>query len=623
MWEQVLLTATSATNFICLVVSLWLGFYIVTRSQRSKVSWLASATVWALCGYFLDTLTFTYRPPGTSALPWWWGWSVTLAAPFWFHLSVSLLPGEAAKKQNLLVAFVYLLALNFIAMEAYTPWVFAGATILPPTHSSAEQPGPLYLLLGLYLIVIPTLALLNLRRSWQQAKSASIRPQLAALMGATLLAIGSVALRVLSTWLGLNTPTLLSSLSLSLGLVLLGYGVAQYNTLVEGRIIRRDFLYTALASGLVIGAYLGAAWVSDLVFDVPFIAFIFVIMLAIVSHALYDWARTYLDRLFYHQRHRELRANLRDFARTITADRDIQGQLQAILHTLCQSLQVSAGFIALREAAGFVVKASCPADLGERSIAADTLVTEEITVLSSPAPGLGLGDRALIVPLHAGGEQIGAIALGPRATGVGYSEEEWDFLEDCADTIASLVRTARVQEQTTQQIDALLRELREREQEVQARLQETLASPARLPVLEGRCEDDCASLVEDVLRHLHDYPYLGEHALASLRIVELRLAAGKGDFVTYLDRGKALHDVLLSAIDKLKPRGPQPSLLTREWHQYIILHDCYLLGNANRDVMAVLFIGEGTFNRARRRAIRGVTRALGEMEEEAQQYELI
>ena len=34
--------------------------------------------------------------------------------------------------------------------------------------------------------------------------------------------------------------------------------------------------------------------------------------------------------------------------------------------------------------------------------------------------------------------------------------------------------------------------------------------------------------------------------------------------------------------------------------------------------MAKLYIGEGTFNRARRRAIRGVARALEEMEREAQ-----
>nr|MBC8249006.1 hypothetical protein [Anaerolineales bacterium] len=60
------------------------------------------------------------------------------------------------------------------------------------------------------------------------------------------------------------------------------------------------------------------------------------------------------------------------------------------------------------------------------------------------------------------------------------------------------------------------------------------------------------------------------------------------------------------------------SLPTREWHQYVILHDSYVLGERNRDIMSKLYIGEGTFNRARRRAIRGVARAIEEMEREAQ-----
>ena len=45
----------------------------------------------------------------------------------------------------------------------------------------------------------------------------------------------------------------------------------------------------------------------------------------------------------------------------------------------------------------------------------------------------------------------------------------------------------------------------------------------------------------------------------------------------------------------------------------------YVLGERNRDIMSKLYIGEGTFNRARQRAIRGVARALQEMEREAQQ----
>jgi len=147
-------------------------------------------------------------------------------------------------------------------------------------------------------------------------------------------------------------------------------------------------------------------------------------------------------------------------------------------------------------------------------------------------------------------------------------------------------------------------------------MQEVLES--NLPILEEVGEREVISLVEDALRHLYDYPYLGEHRLAQLRIVELRLDIQESPFVTHLDRGKALQDVLTTAIEKLKPSGPQPSLPTRQWHQYIILHDAYVLGELNRNIMAKLYIGEGTFNRARRRAIRGVARALEEMEREAQ-----
>jgi hypothetical protein len=618
MLDRLLFGSTSAINFVCLTVSLWLGFYIVTRSPRSRVSWLASATLWSLCGYFLNSLTYIQGPSGEGTPLWWWGWSVVIAVPFWFHLSVSILPGKPAKKQRPLVILIYLLALNFVAMEAYTPWVFAGATMKPPIYNSAQRPGLLYPLFGLYLVTAPALSLYNLRLGWRQAKSPPIRRQFATLLWATSLAIFSGIVTTLSTWLGLDTPTLISNLSLGVGVALLGYGMARYNALIEGRVIGLDFIYTFLAIGMVTGGYLLAAFTSDLIFDVPFIAFIFIIMLAIVSHSLYDWARTYLDRLFYRQQYRELRASLRDFAHTTTPDHDIRDRLQAILQNLCRSLEVSRGFIALWEGEGFVVFANWKVDLGQ-SIASDMLATDEINVLSPLVETLGLTDTpitpmALIVPLHAGGEQIGAIVLGPRTTGVSYTEDDLDLLEDLADTVASVVHTVRLKERSVQQIDNLLREIREREQELQGRMREVLAAEARPPVLEGRSEREAISLVEDALRHLHDYPYLGEHTLAQLRIVELHLDVQEGAFVTHLDRGKILQEVLTTAIEKLKPPGPQPSPPTREWHQYVILHDCYVLGELNRDVMSALHISEGTFSRARRRAVRGVTRALAEME---------
>ena len=614
--ESFLFTLTSIVNFICLALSLWLGFYIVTRSPRSRISWLASATLWSLSGSFLNTLTYINISPEQATLPWWWGWSAALAAPFWFHLSTSFLPGRLARKQRPLVILVYLLTLNFVAMEAYTPWVFAGATIKPLIYHSAQRPGPLFPLFGLSLIAASALSLYNLYLSWKRARSPTIRQQLTTLLWATSLALLSAAYANLSIWLGLNTLTLISTVGLGVGMALLGYGVARYNALIEGRAIGLDFLYTFLAISLVTSFYLLVTFISYIVYDVPFIAFIFIIMLATVSHSLYDWARTYLDRLFYRRQYREVRANLRDFAREAAPGHDLPGQLQVIIQALCRSLGTGKGFIALQEAEGFAIVAAHPTDLRGAGITIEALATEEMTSLSPPVSSPRLEGMALLVPMHYGGEQIGAVVLGPKKTGIDYTEDDFDLLEDLAERVAGAVYSVRLQEKSVRQIDALVTEFRERERELRLRMQEVLESEP--PILEGVDEREVISLVEDALRHLYDYPYLGEHRLAQLRIVESYLDVQEGAFVTHLDRGKALQDVLTTALEKLKPPDPQPSPPPREWHQYVILYDSYVLGKRNRDIMSRLYIGEGTFNRARRRAIRGVARALEEMEREAQ-----
>jgi len=614
---QALFALSAAANFLSLVVSLWLGFYIVTRSPRSKVSWLASATLWSLSGYFLNHLTYVQGPTG-GTVPWWWGWSVAFAAPFWFHLSVMLLPPSLADKQRWLIWLIYFLALNVLAMEAYTPWVFAGQSGRLPIYNSAQIPGPLYPLCGLYFIAVPALSLYNLRQGRREAKSVLIQRQLAVLSWAAALAVFSGVYTALSVWLRLDTPAVLGNLSLGAGVTLLGYGVARHNALVEGRAIERDFVYTSLAMALVVAAYVLAAVVSRLTFGVPFVAFVFVIVLAVASHSLYDWGRSLWERLFYRQRYRELRSSLRDLLYRIAPEQGIQDSLQAILESLCSSLGASSGFIALRGVHGFDIGARWRVRSALRTVPLEALAADEVTVLSPPAQVADVDPIAVIAPLVTGGEQIGVVALGPRSTGSAYSEEDIDLLEDCADTVATVAHAARLQEKSVQQIEALLSEAQEREHELRQRLRTALAAEVAPLRLVGQPEKQAISLVEDALRHLYDYSYLGGHPLAQLRIVDSYLESSENAFVTHLDRGQALQRLLVSAIDKLRPPGAQPSLPKRHWYGYVMLHHCYVLGEPNRDVMGRLYVSEGTFNRARRRAVRGVTKALAEMERQAQ-----
>ncbi|MEK7786265.1 MAG: hypothetical protein AAB658_12710, partial [Chloroflexota bacterium] len=108
-------------------------------------------------------------------------------------------------------------------------------------------------------------------------------------------------------------------------------------------------------------------------------------------------------------------------------------------------------------------------------------------------------------------------------------------------------------------------------------------------------------------RRLHDYSYLGDHALGAL-------VASPG--ATHLDRGKALNLALIAAIEKLRPAGTEPrELPPREWHPYVVLCDAYIHGQSNREIMSKLYVSEATFHRTRRRALRAVTKALFEMEQ--------
>ena len=105
-------------------------------------------------------------------------------------------------------------------------------------------------------------------------------------------------------------------------------------------------------------------------------------------------------------------------------------------------------------------------------------------------------------------------------------------------------------------------------------------------------------LVEDGLRKLPDFIALGRSPLTDC-------VGMKGD--SHILRGKQLYELLCAGIESLRPAGTRPvSAPPRDWYNFIILHDAYVVGLRNRDVMARLYISEGTFNRTRRNAVRGV-----------------
>lgn len=600
-------------------LSLWLGLFVVTRSPRSRISWLSSLALWSVTLYFGANVIYLHSATqAASALALKvlnLGASVLPAA--WLHLSALLLPARAHRRMKIPVVTAYLLVLAFILLGTLTDSVIFPVETIPRAYSSGKGAGVLYPLFILFIMGTAVFAFSMFYRLWRHERRSHLKPQVAILTTATALVIPGGLYLTLGTWLALNLPTLPGDMVLAVGVLLLGYGVSKWNALVEGRVIELDFRYTFLMIAMVASIYFLSTGFFFGPQGLSLVNAVMVVALAIVSHFTYDWARTFLDRFFYQRQFQELRANLRNFAREAGTGRSLERHLALILRSLCRSFSTSSGFIALKEGEGVEVGLSPASTLLVRDHDWTALSASAAKVLSSAERKGDLADMVVLVPLRVRGEQIGALALGDRVAGAFYTCEDLELLEDLADQMAAVISTIRLQENNLRQIDHLVRDYRQREREVQLGVQALLAPEHEIefPVPGGLERGEFVELVEEALRRCHDLTYLGEHPLARLRAVERSLTKEEGT-ITHLDRGRALRDLLMAAIDKLKPDQEEPKHPSREWYPHIIVHDAYVVGIPNREIMSRLYISEGTFNRTRRRAILAVARALGEMGKE-------
>jgi hypothetical protein len=110
-------------------------------------------------------------------------------------------------------------------------------------------------------------------------------------------------------------------------------------------------------------------------------------------------------------------------------------------------------------------------------------------------------------------------------------------------------------------------------------------------------------LVEGALRHLNDLPGLSQHPLLSELPVVADLAG------TPLERAARLRQELEQAVERLRPTGARPTpgaSALGGWLHYLILREAYAEGRLNKQIMQRYALSEGTFHRARRRAIDAV-----------------
>jgi hypothetical protein len=356
--------------------------------------------------------------------------------------------------------------------------------------------------------------------------------------------------------------------------------------------MQHDFFANLLLIGPVTYIYWYACKVLVVVYQAPTAIMVLVPVLAIITHSLALPALRLTDWLFYRGETRQLRSNLRQVFRLAGEEGGLETNLGRALETLCKSLDASYGLIAIFDQGSLHWAAKCRWIQDDMNLKADSFIADDVIHLAPGQLKPPLEEAALLVPLYAESEQLGALILGRPANGLRYANEDVESLLGSTDRMGEIILVARHKAENLAQIAQL------------AEAQHELSIAHSIPIP--------AETVEDALRNLYDYAFLADTCLAQLHLVDQRLSRSQ---VTHLERGKMVHEVLLEAIDKLcpgpnLPHNPPP----REWYPYLILHQAYIEEVSNRDIMQKLYISEGTFNRTRRSAIRSLARALGEME---------
>ena len=606
-----LYTFTIIVNFIALAVAVWLGIYIVSRSPRSGIAWLAGLALWSIGGFFLNVLLALNPPPSPALLPlwmrpllWFWpegafdggwgnwlqGWQITPAVMIWHHVTVLIRSGRMNPWRWTRVIIGYAIAIAAIIGQRYTGLVFT-TTSGDPLYLTTLVPGPLYPLYMVTLFVFTFLSLVNLVRSARAAPSLVQRKQLNLMVTATLIAglVGPISF--LSYVVDFLLPRVINTLLLGSAVFMIGYGVARYSALIEGRVIGRDFVYNGVVVLMISAVYLLVVWSSVVIYGVPVAALAIVVILAILTHSLVDIGRSVFDLVFFSRETRALRAGLRTLAQRAHQAEAFDENLSSALETLCRFVHATYGLILLFKedrphlAASYRWRQSLP-DLQTGDLASDDVVRPPAGKFAPP-----LEDAALLVPLYAGEVQQGVLILGRPENAVSYARSDVERLLDASDRIADLIRDAH------------------RESEHLAHLTRIAQTPSPKFDLDGEIP---ARSVEEALRNLYDYAYLADSPLSRLRQIRT-ISAASGN--THLDRGKLVYQTILDALEKLRPPGEVPrEPIPRQWYPYLILHNAYLENKPNNEIMMRLYISEGTFNRTRRAAIRSLARALSEME---------
>lgn len=566
---NILFAITSVVDYLGMGISLWLALYLLARGFPSRVTIRAVIVLLSLFVFFLSaSLNLRIQIPGTTALR---AVMVTVGLSVWCDLTQKLLPQKVQNKNRWVITVIYILGGITVALLISTPEAF----VLEKTnliYVGRMQLGFQYTVYGITELITSLAILYNLQ-SGRKARAGQSNPYFAA---ASILAVCVVGYGILALALTPPMPRLVQDGFIASAVVFLGISVARHQTLVERRTSLNELPVYTLVMVILTGVYAFTAWQ----WSHSEIIVILVTALAVFTHSLFGLVGEMISQSI-NKRESEYRYQLRHLGQHQSGGISMQNRLEDGLKLLCDILGATGGFIATRQSDLLVVTVSY-----ESISPGEKIVQSDITSDEAYQPSAEFADTiAWMIPAFKDDEQLALIGLGHPKARHHYSADDLDLLAEAADRVASIVALAGIPPGD-------------------ANPQKSLQSESEdlITTLVTNPDSKFLKMVEDALRKLSDTITLGQSPLAQ----ELKIQAD-----TQLDIGKAVRQELVNAIEALRPEGTRPrEPISHQWENYVVLHDAYIERVANREIMARLYTSEGTFNRIRRKALRGVARYL-------------
>lgn len=629
---NLLLALNRALSSAIVILAFSLLVYILTHNLRSSVARSFSALIACVCITYLGDVALYETTSLGDAVTWlkvqWIGIALTPAA--YLHFSDALLRTThfLSSLRRWAVRGGYLIGFLFLTLAIGTELVVHDGIYSPGI--TQFKAGPLFWLFSVYFCAAVAWGAYNIYRARQRCLTSTSRRRM------TYLAVSfaAPALGVFPYLLVASAPSssfwsqaafftvlFMGNVGIALMIVVMAYSVAYFGVLTPDRVVRHRLVHFLLRGPLVATTVIFVIMAMpetsrilglprDMVLTTSIVAIIVLAQLAI------NVIRPAIDRIVFRKDREEVEW-IQELDRRLLTTTDLQQALENILTAMCEVFRVRNGFIAnVAARSGPRLEAQC----GSQAAVEAALSNVNVSALLNVSPNGG--DQAPIFVPQGG---VWYVVLRTKSRdrtlgllGVEARTTRPDLTDDEREIAMALIAQAELalEDRHLQQdvFDALNRIIPDIERVQRFRGTVHYAGSAGLNTLafdNPVNAHDFTKMVRDALAHYWGGPQLSDSPLMQLRVVQEAMEQHDGN------ASRALRAVLGQAIDNLRPDGER-RMTTAEWLLYNILELKFIQGMRVRDIAHRLAMSESDLYRKQRVAIKEVSQALAEMEQEQQ-----